>query len=134
VFVLHPQDNGWKIDVDASPRTKCEGYASVVAIPLRGRTALDLNTDYGISSRQVAAQGSFEFPFVLNEADCVRENEWGTRLRWPYTYSEKEQQEARDNFGSTASGRAVFTIRESRVNDTIEWVKFEVTITLPKKP
>jgi len=145
-FVLDPKNvDGWMMAVGPVSKSKdapCDNFSGIVATPFHGYKATDLNTDYGHTAREAVGYQSREFPFVLNEADCKRELEWGSRIQWSYSYPDQEVKEAQEKFGSTASGKARFKILDSKVSaggdiiegrdlGKIDWVKFEVEITFP---
>jgi hypothetical protein len=146
VFVLDPKNvDGWMIAIEPQSRSNdasCRDFSGIVATPFHGYKATDLNTDYGYTAREAVGYLQREFSFVLNEADCKRELEWGNRLLWSYSYPDKEVKEAQEKFGSSASGTARFKILDSEVSaggviiegkdlGKIDWVKFGVEITFP---
>jgi hypothetical protein len=146
VFVLDPKNvDGWVITVapeSGSNHGSCDDFSGIVATPFHGYKATDLNTLYAHTAREAVGYPQREFSFVLNEADCKRELEWGNRLLWSYSYPEKEVKEAQEKFGSSPCGKTRFKILASGVSaggdilegkdlGKIDWVKFEVEITFP---
>ena len=145
VFALRTQPDGWIIEVTPTVKGACSDFSDVIAIPLRGYKQSDLNTGFSTTAAESLKISPRQIRFVLNEADCKREDEWATRLMWSYSYTAKEVQEAREKFGASPSGKIVLNILDSKVApsgglgdgndfDAIEWVKFEVEVTFPKKP
>lgn len=148
VFLLRPVDDGWKIAVE--PVTGMQGtgcgdnYASVIGVPMRGYREVDLGPGYGNTALEALALSPRDVDFVLNAADCKREEARRTKLTWPSQYTQQEVQEAQDHFASSTSGTAVVRILDSKLSASgvqvegkdygkIDWVKFEVTVTFPAK-
>src|SRR5262249_44587453 len=138
VFVLQPSDDGWIIDVlPESEDSECVDYSRVLSSPLRGRNSNDLNTSYGVAARD-ALRLSREVAFVLHENDFSKAATLRQMLLWPYTYSDKEIEEAEAKYGISASGRASLRVLQSKISDSgelgkIEWIKFEVTVKFPSR-
>jgi hypothetical protein len=141
LFVLKADDDGWMIEVQPEiPRGEsCRNYSTVIAAPLRGYTANDLNVTYGVSAAEAVKRTPREVGFVLDGASCKREFERVTRLSWPKSYPEAEVREAQEQFGSSAGGKATVRIVQSKVSPSgeltdgrdlgkIDWIKFEVEI------
>jgi hypothetical protein len=145
VFVLDPNNvDGWTMRVGPVSTSKdaCDGFSGVIATPFHAMQVTDLYPGYGQTAREAVETPPREFSFVLNEADCKRELEWGKRLMWSYSYPDKEVKEAEEKFKSSPSGKARFKILDSRVSaggdiiegkdvGKIDWVRFEVEITFP---
>jgi hypothetical protein len=142
VFVLKADDDGWMIEVqpEVPHGESCRNYSTVIAIPLRGYTANDLNVSYGVSAAEAVKRSPREVAFVMDGAACKREFERVTRLSWPQSYPEPEVREAREQFGSSAGGKATVRILQAKVSPSgeltgdkdlgkIDWIKFEVEIT-----
>jgi len=141
LFVLKADDDGWEIEVQPeTPRGEsCRNYSTVIATPLRGYTANDLNTSYGVSADDAVQRSPRVVAFVTDGTACKRESERLTRLSWPKSYPEAEVRAAQDQFGSSAGGKATLRILQSKVSTSgdlnsgkdlgkIDWIKFEVEI------
>ena len=140
VFVLKADDDGWIIEVqpDAARGQACNNYSTVIATPLRGYTANDLNVSYGVSAAEAVKRSPREIAFVLDGVSCKLEFERVNRLSWPQSYPAAEVQAAQEGFGTSAGGRATVRIVQSKVSGTgdeskIEWMKFEVEVTFLAK-
>jgi hypothetical protein len=141
MFELKPDDDGWTIEVqpETARGESCRNFSTVIAIPLRGYTGNDLNVSYGLSAAE-AVDRPREVAFVLDAAACKLEFQRANILMWPQTYTEPQVQEAQAKFGTSAGGKAVLRIVQSKVSSTgdltkegkdlgkIEWIKFEVEV------
>ena len=146
-FVLAGDDDGWTIEVQPEiPRGEsCRNYSTVIATPLRGYTSNDLNVSYGRSAEEAVKWTPREVGFVLDEAACKQEFQRASRLSWSYSYPEAEVQDAQNKFGTSAGGKAVLRIVQSKVSPSgdltkegkdlgkIDWIKFEVEILFTGK-
>jgi hypothetical protein len=144
-FVLNPTDTGWMIAiVPAAACADANEWAWVANPPYRNYNALFVDTGYGITAWEAAAWGPREFHFVTTCADYRRESQWVRTLLWPYSYSEKEVNEAQAKLGSSPLARGRFTIRGSKVSPAaeaiegknygqIDWLRFDVEITFPDR-
>jgi len=141
-FVLKPDDDGWTIEVQPDPPRgeMCRNFSTVIAKPLKGYTANDLDVSYGVSAADAVKEGPRELAFVTNEGDCKREHAWANRLTWPKDYSPEQLKEAEDRFGRSAGGWAKMRIVQSKISPSgelvdgkdpgkIDWIKFDVEIT-----
>ncbi|HXK04580.1 MAG TPA: hypothetical protein VMS37_19415 [Verrucomicrobiae bacterium] len=146
VFVLKGDEDGWIIEVEpeAGRGQGCTNYSTVIATPVRGYTANDLNVSYGVAAAEAVKRSPREVEFVLDGDACKREFERLNRLSWPGSYPAAEVQEAQDKFGSSAGGRAVLRIVQSKVSPSgelvegkdlgkIDWIRFEVEIAFPRR-
>ena len=148
VFVLSPdEDNGWTISVAPTEDPKdpeCDDYLAVATPPYHGENPRFINTSYGIKASEAVKNSRREFSFVTNCADHHREEKWVERVTNPGGFTDKEIQEGYAKLGSSPLGEGMLTILDSKISpakDTVEgvnlgqidWMKFEVTIKLPKR-
>src|SRR5438477_451332 len=84
VFAMEESSGGWVLGIEPVRPSACPvSFARAVATPLRGRTPLDLTTDYGVPARDaVSISRRIEFSFVLTDDDCNRESDRLPRLLW----------------------------------------------------
>ena len=147
MLVLKGDDDGWIVEVGPeSPRGEsCRNYSTVIATPLRGYTANDLNVSYGRSAAEAVKFSPREVAFVLDGDACKREDQRLNKLLYSSSYPQAEVEEAQAKFGTSPTGKAVLRILHSKVSPSgelvdgkdlgkIEWIKFEVEITFPGKP
>lgn len=146
VFVLSPdEDNGWTIAVAPKENpndSECDDYVAVATPPYHGENARFINTSYGVKARDAVKESRREFYFVTNCADNHLEEKWVERIINPGGFSDKEIKEGYAKLGTSPQGKAVLTILDSKTSPAketvegvnlgqIDWIKFEVTITLP---
>ena len=146
VFVLSPdEDNGWTMAVAPKENpndSDCDDYVAVATPPYHGPNARFINTSYGIPAKDSVKQSRREFAFVTNCADNHREEKWVERIVNPGGFSDKEIEEGYAKLGTSPQGKGVLTILDSKTSPAkervegvnlgqIDWIKFEVTITLP---
>jgi hypothetical protein len=142
IFLLKADDeDGWIIEVQPEvPRGEsCRNYSTVIATPLNGYTANDLNASYGVSAAEAVKRTPREIAFVLDGAACRLEFERMNRLSWPKSYPAEEVEASKRGFGTSAGGHATLRIQQSKVSGTgedakIDWLKFEVEVTFLAKP
>jgi hypothetical protein len=148
VFVLAPdEDEGWTISVVPKENPNdpgCDDYVAVATPPYHGENARFINTSYGVPAKEAVKRSRREFAFVTNCADNRREERWLERVLVPGGFSDQEVKEGYANLGTSRMGEGVLTILDARISpakDTvagvnqgqIDWLKFEVTITLPER-
>jgi hypothetical protein len=148
VFALRPQEEGWTISVEPAVKpagTACEmDFAAVVAVPMRGYREIDLSATFGNTAQEAVALSPREVDFVLTTEDCIREAERRTKLMWSYSYTQKEVEDAEAKFATSAAGKAVLKVLDSKVSPSgvlaegkdygkIDSLKFEVVVTFPPK-
>jgi hypothetical protein len=142
LFLLKADDDdGWIIEVQPeTPRGEsCRNYSTVIATPLNGYTANDLNASYGVSAAEAVKRTPREISFVLDGVACRLEFERMNRLSWPKSYPAAEVEASRQGYGTSAGGRATLKIVQSKVSGTgddakIDWIKFDVEVTFLAKP
>jgi hypothetical protein len=150
-FVLMPSsdgDTGWTIEV-LPQRTPsdldCNDFAWVVTPPYHFWNALYLDTQYGITAREVVRRSPREFSFVLNCADFKTESKRVELVMHHSNASEQEVDEARAKLGTSPLGKGRLWIEDSKItpgqkSDTakdlgaIHWIKFKVEIEFPATP
>ena len=137
VFVLRPKDDGWDITVQpegAAVSPGCNDFVWVATPPYRFSNPRYLDTSYGIDAREAVKWSPREFAFVLTAADCKTEQDRVARVLWPYNYSEQEVKQAEEKLGTSPLGKGLLAILDSRFGGQIDWLKFEVRISLPRAP
>jgi hypothetical protein len=143
-FEVYPTEDGWHIGVGPEKPAQCDDFSEVVAIPLRGRQGSTVDTSYGVTAAE-AVKRVYRIDFVMDESHCTKESARRDIILWEYSYPEKEAKTALADFRTSPLGTATLRILDSKVNPTgdesfdkdlgkIEWIKFEVTVTFPKKP
>lgn len=148
VFVLAPdEDDGWTIMVSPKENPndpECDEYVAVATPPYHGSNARFINTSYGIKAKDAVKESHREFEFVTNCADNHREEEWVARIVNPGGYSDQEVKEGYAKLGTSPLGKGELTILDSKISPAkqtvegvnlgqIDWIKFEVKISLPEK-
>jgi hypothetical protein len=148
VFVLSPdEDSGWTIIVAPTEHPndpECDDYVAVATPPYHGENPRFINTSYGVKASEAVKNSRRQFSFVTNCADSHREEKWVKRVTNPGGFTDKEVKEGYAKLGSSPLGEGVLTILDSKISparDTVEgvnlgqidWMKFEVTIKLPKR-
>ena len=116
-FVLRPTDTGWIMGI--VPKTRCaegEDWASVVNAPYRNYNALYLDTSYGVSAKEAVGINPREFSFVTKCADYKQESQRLEIVLWPYNHSQQEVDGALAKLGTSALGKARFTILSAKVS------------------
>jgi hypothetical protein len=122
----------------------CDDFVWVATPPYRFSNPRYLDTSYGIDAREAVRWSPREFAFVVRTADCEKEADRATRVLWPANYSEREVQEAQEQLGTSPLGRGSLVILDSKTSAApgavggkdwgqIDWLKFEVRISLPAK-
>jgi hypothetical protein len=145
IFLLKADDDGWIIEVhpENPGGASCRNYSTVIAAPLHGYTANDLNVSYGISAAEALKQSPRDVAFVLDADACKQEDRRLNKLLYPSSYPPAEIEEAQARFGTSPTGKAVLRILQSKVSPSgglvegkdpgkIDWIKFEVQITFPR--
>jgi hypothetical protein len=145
VWILRPGGDGWRIEVEpeAKSMTSCREFSTVLAWPLHAHGSNDIDTSYGMSARD-AVSTKWDVAFVLTEADCLQERhcleviEEGDFRRPEYDAAIAQRR-------SSPLGKATLRILKSKTSSSgelvegkdlgkIDWIRFVVTITFPKKP
>jgi hypothetical protein len=142
IFLLKPDDeDGWIIEVqpEAAKGESCRNYSTVIAQPLNGYTANDLNASYGVNAAEAVKRTPREVSFVLDGAACRLEFERMNRLSWPKSYPAAEVEASRQGYGTSAGGKATLKIVQSKVSGSgedakIDWIKFDVEVMFMGKP
>ncbi len=144
IFRLEPDagdDSGWSIRIApgsdaAAAAIDCIG---AVAEPLHGNKNLVIEPLADGSPKNPGHWGAHEFDFVPDAANCKAAWELMNVVNYPSKVSEKEREEAGDKLGRIPRGHGRLTIVDSRLgaataaneHGVIEWLKFEVDLTLP---
>jgi hypothetical protein len=134
----------WTIAVSPRrPEGDCTEFASVVATPLRGHNALEIDTSYGMTAEDEVSWSPRKFSFVTNCKDYNIESKRLEIVLWPYNWTEVESNKALADLGTSPLGTGRLWITDSRIshaNDTpdnklgnIEWMRFTVEIRLPHR-
>jgi hypothetical protein len=140
ILLLSPTDAGWNIGV--VPKAHCNDEHENWALlnpPFRGRNMTYLEPSHGVTAAE-SAKGQYEVWFVRTCADYKLED---ARLRivlWPYTYTQREADEASAKLGTSPMGKVKLTILKSKVSPSgqsvqgmdygkIDWLSFRVTVT-----
>jgi hypothetical protein len=141
LFLLKADDDGWIVEVQPEvPRGEsCRNYSTVIATPLNGYTANDLNVSYGVGAAEAVKRTPREIAFVLDGAACRLEYERMNRLSWPKSYPAEEVEASRRGYGTSAGGHATLKIVQSKVSGSgddakIDWIKFDIEVTFLTKP
>lgn len=141
-FVLSPDDAGWTIKIVPTPGERdCDELAGVVNPPYRYHSDLDVNMSYAVSAEEEVADSPRNFNFVTNCKDYRTESARLQIVLWPYSYSEKQVDQAQAQLGTSLLGKGRLWITGAQVThagDTadsklgnIAWMKFSVEIRLP---
>jgi len=127
VFLLQPTGVGWSIVVEPATGLEAsgcsDGFASVIAVPMRGYREVDLEATYGNTAKEAVSLTPRHVDFVLNAEDCKREADRRTKLTWPSQYTQKEVEEAEANFATSTAGTAVLKVLDSKVSPSASWWK-----------
>ena len=141
LFLLKADDDGWIIEVqpEVPHGESCRNYSTVIATPLNGYTANDLNVSYGVSAAEAVKRTPREIAFVLDGAACRLEFERMNRLSWPKSYPAAEVEASRQGYGTSAGGRAMLKILQAKLSGTgedikIDWIRFDVEVSFLTKP
>jgi hypothetical protein len=121
----------------------CDDYVAVATPPFHGENARFIDTSYGVPAKDAVKRSRREFAFVTNCTDNHREEHWLERVVNPGGFSDQDIKEGYAKLGTSRMGQGVLTILDSTISpakDTvsgvnlgqIDWLKFEVTITLPQ--
>jgi hypothetical protein len=132
----------WTNDIfPRQPENDCKGFASVVTPPYRYHNDLMIDTSYGFTAEEEVSASPRKFSFVTNCKDDSIESKRLEIVLWPYNWTEKEQNKALADLGSSPLGTGRLWITDSRIShskDTpddklgnIEWMRFTVEIRLP---
>ena len=124
-----PQTPGWTIEVRPRAETNPEvEFSWVVTPPYRFFNPRYLEMSYGMSARQIVEMNPREFNFVLNRADYDSGAEAVKKLLWPYGIADAELDRAGKILGELPTCRGTLRILDSRVGESIEWLKFQVEL------
>jgi len=151
VFALIPEtgnpgaQSGWTITVSPEhppESSDCRDLAWVVMPPYRSYNQRYLNNTYGMTAKDAVEMSPRSFNFVLNCQDYRVEGERVNILLWPYSHSQREQDDALAKLGSSPQGQGKLWIDKSRVGKaardiegvnygSIAWIRFHVEIRFP---
>jgi hypothetical protein len=136
---------GWTIAIvprHARNEAQCDEFASVVTAPYRAHRSLDIDTSYGWTAEDEVALSPREFSFVTNCRDYRTEFERLYIVTWPSSAPDGYE-DALLKLGTSPQGKGRLWITDSRISHTadtpqtssgaIEWMKFDVEISLPAK-
>jgi hypothetical protein len=130
---------GWHITVRAQKAAPgCGDFVSVATPPYRFDNPRYLDTGYGNTARDAVSRTPREFYFALTCADYKRMAAQVKRMLWPDSGPVARQ----DGPSSIPTGKGQFKILEHKIGPApktvegrnlgrIEWLKFDVEITLP---
>jgi hypothetical protein len=131
-----PAIEGWDIRIFPKGGSK-HNYAWQLNPPYRGYNAADLSVSYSFTAKDVIQQNPRKLRFPLNEPDAKKAEELVEALLSTTGPQFDDAERARENM---PSGNAVFNIIDAKLGKSglengergrIEWLKFELTITLP---
>jgi len=124
-----PQTPGWTIEVQPKGETNRDvEFSWVVTLPYRFFNPRYLEMSYGMSAKQIVEMNPREFKFVLNHADYEAGAEAVKKLLWPAGISDAELDRAGKILDELPACRATLRILDSRIGESIEWLKFEVVL------
>jgi hypothetical protein len=134
----------WTIVVSPrQPEKDCTEFASVVTPPYRSHNDQMIDTSYGVTAEDEVSSSPRQFNFVTNCKDYGTESKRLEIVLWPYNWTEREQDKALAELGSSPLGTGRLWITDSRIshaNDTsdnklgnIEWMRFTVEIRMPQQ-
>jgi hypothetical protein len=140
---LHPANpQGWTIEIRSKENPEHD-YVWVATPPYRFSNPRTLDTAYGMSARQAVDWSPRTFAFVLNQEDYEKLNGAVRTLLWPYTYTEKERDQAEKVWNELVENHAGqgrleivdFRLGSAGREDEVGWIeslKFDVELCLPK--
>jgi hypothetical protein len=141
MFLLKADEDGWIVEVqpEVPHGESCRNFSTVIAKPLNGYTANDLNVSYGVKADEAVKRTPREIAFVLDGAACRLEFERMNRLSWPKSYPAAEVEASQRGYGTSAGGHATLRILQSKVSGSgedakIDWIKFDVEVSYLTKP
>src|SRR5262245_57156031 len=124
-----PQTPGWTIEVRPRGETNPEVEFSCVATPpYRFFNPRYLDVSYGLPAQQIIETNPRASHFVRNRAAHHAGAEAVTKLLWPAGIEDSELDRARKILEELPTCRGTLRILDSRVGESIEWLKFEVEL------
>lgn len=135
-----PAIEGWRIDITPKKPGRngvYHSYAWQLNPPYHYYNSTDVDVSYDVTAKQAVEWGSREVRFPLTELEALRADELVEILG---SNTGAVFDKALEEMKSMRSGKAVFTIINSRLGESgpengkggrIEWLKFELRITLP---
>jgi hypothetical protein len=124
-----PQTPGWTIEIRPKGETNPEvEFSWVVTPPYRFFNPRYLEVSYGLSAKQIVEISPRDFNFVRNRAAYDAGAEAVRKLLWPAGIDDAELDRARKALEELPTCRGTFRILDSRVGESIEWLKFEVEL------
>jgi hypothetical protein len=124
-----PQTPGWTIEVRPKGEKNPEvEFSWVVTPPYRFFNPRYLELSYGMSAKQIVDMNPRDFNFVRNRADYEAGAEAVRKLLWPAGISDAELDRAGKTLNELPTCRGTLRILDSRVGESIEWLKFEVEL------
>jgi len=124
-----PQTPGWTIEVRPKAEINPEvEFSWVVTPPYRFFNPRYLEVSYGLSAKQILEINPREFNFVRNRADYEAGAEAVGKLLWPAGIADADLDRARNILDGLPTCRGTLRILDSRIGESIEWLKFEVEL------
>jgi hypothetical protein len=124
-----PQTPGWTIEVRPKAETNPEvEYSWVVTPPYRFFNPRYLEVSYGFSAKQIVEINPRDFNFVINRADYDAGAEAVRKLLWPVGIDDAQLDRARKVLDELPTCHGTLRILDSRVGNSIEWLRFEVEL------
>lgn len=149
-FKLTPTQYGWEIWVGSKTDNEAN-YCNIATPPFHGINAIcidgwhfrnsDNSANNEVGDKNVPApQEDREFAFVLNKKDYKYVSKLLDKILYPQNISDKEQDDATDEFFSYRKGRGLLHIKDLELGNLIldqqawiEKMEFIVDVEIPEK-